>query len=65
MFGEDESEAATELTDPPELTPTSQLSPLVERTESASDPAEDGTVSAEEAGYSPLRIHQEMYRTDI
>ncbi len=65
VFGEEESAVAEELTDRPELTPASNLSPLVERTDPVPDPADDGALSSEEAGYSPLRIHREMYRTDI
>ncbi len=65
VFGEEESSVSKELTERPELTPTSKLSPLVERTDPVPDPAEDSTLSSEDAGYSPLRIHREMYRTDI
>ena len=65
VFGEEESTASDELTDTPELTPTTQLSPLAERAEPSSEQPEDSDMSIEEAGYSPLRIHREMYRTDI
>ncbi|MEM9404055.1 MAG: hypothetical protein AAGA44_16410 [Pseudomonadota bacterium] len=47
-------------------TPATKLSPLAESSETAVDGAsDDGDLDAETAGYSPLRIHREMYRTDI
>ena len=66
VFGEEEpgSEKAL-LDDEPELTPTSQVSPLADRTEPTSDAAVETLPESEEDGYSPLRLHREMYRTDI
>ena len=65
VFGDEEPAANDELNEVIEVTPTSQLSPLVERNEQTPDSAEDTGVDSEEAGYSPLSIHREMYRTDI
>ena len=65
VFGEEESSESTELVEVDELGTAPTLSPLAERAEPASDQSDDTGVAIEDAGYSPLSIHQEMYRTDI
>ncbi len=65
VFGDEEPATDEELNEGIEVTPTSRLSPLVERTEPTSDSVEDTSLDPEATSYSPLQIHREMYRTDI
>lgn len=65
VFGEEETSESTDLVELDELGATPKLSPLAERAEPAAEPSDDSGIALEDAGYSPLSIQREMYRTDI
>ena len=65
VFGEEEVSESSDLLEPDERGTTRKLSPLAERTEPAAEPSDDKGITLEDAGYSPLSIQREMYRTDI